>query len=273
MLDRVHDLPFESLAALTAVVFVGAYWVGCIFLRPFLRIFVRSTGDENSVVGVVLSAFGVLYGLLLSLIAVAAYQNLSQVDAHVSAEASTLWALYQDVGEFPAPDRERLRTQLREYCQYVIAEEWPVQRRGEVPLGAGDRIAAIRKGILDFETRSRRDELVQAEALKHFGALTEHGRNRRYAAQASIPTVMWYVVITGTLINFVLMWLYKMRFITQLFLGGLLAFFLGTLILLIAVLERPYRSGEFGVSPQAHQLALQMMTRDVGAAVTDPGGK
>jgi hypothetical protein len=62
---------------------------------------------------------------------------------------------------------------------------------------------------------------------------------------------MWYVVIVGAIINIGLVWLFEMKFVTQLFLGGLLAFFLGTLILLIAVLDRPYRSREFGREPSA----------------------
>lgn len=273
MFDRIYELPIEMLAALTAILFVGSYWVGCIVLRPVLRIFVRSQGSENTIVGTVLSAFGVLYGLLLSLIAVAAYQNLSQVDAEAGGEAAGLLALYRDVSEFPAPQNELLRSQLREYCRSIIEEEWPVQRKGIVPLGSGIKISPIRKGLLDFEPNTGRDRLVQAEAIKHFDQLMEHGRNRRYAAQASIPAVMWYVVIVGTLINFALMWLFEMRFITQLFLGGLLAFFLGTLILLIAVLERPYRSVEFGVSPAAHQMVYEVMRRDAGSNSVEPRTK
>lgn len=262
MPDEFYQLPIEMLAVVTAIGFVGAYWIGCILLRPVLRIFVRSRGGENDIVGSVLSAFGVFYGLLLSLIAVAAYQNLSQVEAEAGNEASALLALYRDVSEFPAPHNEQLRPLLRDYCRLVIEDEWPEQRKSIVPLGANAKLAPIRKGLLDFEPQTKRGELLHSEAFKHFESLTEHGRHRRYAAKAGIPTVMWYVVIVGTIINFGLMWLFEMRFITQLFLGGLLAFFLGALILLIAVLDRPYRSVEFGVSPAAHQLVYEIMTRD-----------
>ena len=48
------------------------------------------------------------------------------------------------------------------------------------------------------------------------------------------------------------------------FLGGLLAFFLGALILLIAVMDRPYRSREVGVAPKALQFVQQVMTADTG---------
>jgi hypothetical protein len=235
--SEIYELPIEMLAVLTAILFVGSYWIGCILLRPLLRVFVRAKGGENGIVGTVLSAFGVLYGLLLSLIAVAAYQNLSQVDAEASGEAAALLALYRDVSEFPKPQSERLRSQLRDYCQYIIDEEWPVQRKGIVPLGAGNKVTPIRKGLLDFEPNTGRDKLLQAEAIKHFDLLMDHGRKRRYAAQASIPTVMWY---DWDVINFAM--LFDMKLITQLFLGVACVFSAANL--LIAVLERPYRSVE-----------------------------
>jgi len=264
VVDAIYELPIETLATLVAIAFVGSYWAGCIVIRPFLRIFVRAKGGENAIVGNVLSAFGVLYGLLLSLIAVAAYQNLSEVNGEAADEASALLALYRDASEFPSTQRVELRPLLRDYCRHIIDEEWPVQRQGIVPLGANAYLAPIRKGLLEFEPTTKQDESLHDEAVKHFDDLKEHGRHRRYAAQAGIPTVMWYVVIVGTIINFALMWLFDMRFVTQLFLGGLLAFFLGALILLIAVLERPYRSVDYGVSPKPYELAYQVMLRDEG---------
>ena len=63
-----------------------------------------------------------------------------------------------------------------------------------------------------------------------------------------------------------------MRFVTQLFLGGLLAFFLGALILLIAVLDRPYRSAQYGVSPEAHQLVYKVMMRDEASGSVQRSG-
>ena len=272
MFDKIYDLPIETLALLTAIVFVGSYWIGCFLLRPVLRIFVRSKGGENDIVGTVLSAFGVFYGLLLSLIAVAAYQNLNQVGVDAANEAAALLALYRDVSEFPAPYNAQLCPLLREYCRYSIEEEWPVQRQGIVPFGANAKLAPIRKGLLDFEPQTKRDEMLHAEAFKHFEVLLENGRHRRFAAQTGIPTVMWYVVIVGTIINFALMWLFEMRFVTQLFLGGLLAFFLGALILLIAVLDRPYRSAQYGVSPEAHQLVYKVMMRDEASGSVQGSG-
>ncbi len=82
----IYDLPLGQLITVTAVIFVGFSWIGCIFVRPFLRLFVRSRGGSNDVVGHVLSCFGVFYGLLLGLIAVASYQNMSDVENNVAGK-------------------------------------------------------------------------------------------------------------------------------------------------------------------------------------------
>ncbi len=88
MPDFCYELPVATLATLVTVVFVGVYWLGCIALRPIFRQFVHSYGGDNEIVGSVMATFGVLYGLLLSLIAVAANQSQNLVESQVQAEAS-----------------------------------------------------------------------------------------------------------------------------------------------------------------------------------------
>ena len=115
-----------ALVVIVAVVFVGAYWVGSVAVRPIVRQLARSGRGDNEIVGAVLAAFGVLYGLLLSLIAVAAYENLNLVESQAANEASAILALHRDVGEYPSPLKERLQAQLRDYCQMITDEEWPL---------------------------------------------------------------------------------------------------------------------------------------------------
>jgi len=262
MLDGMYDLPIALLETFTAIVFVGVYWIGCFVLRFCFKY----GGSDNTIVGTIMSAFGVLYGLLLGLVTVSAYETLSEVEAEASSEASSILALYRDVSGFSDPTREDLKTKLSVYCKFIIEKEWPQLRQGVVPQDSIPQIELIRVAILDFNADSRKAELIQTQAVKHFEAMAEHGRKRRYAALAGIPTVMWYVLIVGTIINFVLMWMFEMPLKTHLFLGGILSFFLGALILLIAVLERPYQSIEFGVSPAPYEKVYQLMEADRAAA-------
>lgn len=261
MLDGMYDLPIALLETFTAIVFVGIYWIGCFVLRFCFKY----NGSDNTIVGTILSAFGVLYGLLLGLVTVSAYETLSEVEAAASSEASSILALYRDVSGFSEPARSDLKTKLSVYCKFIIEKEWPQLRQGVVPQDSIPQIDLIRVAILDLNADSRKTELIQTQAVKHFEEMAEHGRKRRYSALAGIPTVMWYVLIVGTIINFVLMWMFEMPLTTHLFLGGILSFFLGALILLIAILERPYQSIEYGVSPAPYEMVYQVIEADRAA--------
>ena len=270
MLSWLYELPLGSLAVLAAIIFVGIAWFGAIFLRPFLRLFVRSRTEGNEVVGYILSSFGVLYGILLGLTAVAAYQNWAQVDANLTTEAAALVSVYQAASTFPEPDREELRGALLDLSKYAIEEEWPLIRKGLATPGGRAKTAAIESRLLAFEPQSESQARVHGRAIDQFYTFLEQRRLRIYSAGSGIPAALWYVVIVGAAINMVLIWVLDTRIITQLFLGGLLAFFLGAMILLIAVLAKPFQS-DAGISPDALRAAYEFMAKGDGMPASGGG--
>jgi hypothetical protein len=69
------------------------------------------------------------------------------------------------------------------------------------------------------------------------------------AVSTSIPKIMWIVVLVGALMNITLVWLFDMRLMSHLFLGGMLSSFLGMMIFLIASMDNPFR-GEVSISAE-----------------------
>jgi hypothetical protein len=261
MVDWFYNLPINTLAIWVAVLFVGYCWVGGILVRPFARLFVRSRKGENEIIGNILSSFGIFYGLLLGLIAVAAYQNFARVEANVAKEVASLETLYQDVSIFPEPHGQNLRWLLRDYTRYVIKYGWPEYRKGRIPKGGATRIEAFHERMLAFEPQTKTEELVFAEALRQFNVFLEHQRVREQSVNTGIPPIMWYVVIVGAVLYIGLIWLFDMRFLTLMFLGGVLSFFLGAMILLIAVMDNPFR-GAVSISPEPFEQLYWSKMRD-----------
>jgi hypothetical protein len=72
---------------------------------------------------------------------------------------------------------------------------------------------------------------------------------------------MWYVVILGAFINIAMVWLFDMKFITHLLLGGLLSAYLGTMIFLIAAMDHPFR-GEVSVTPEPFEALYKHMVEE-----------
>jgi hypothetical protein len=257
----IYDIPTPTLAVIMAVLFVGYFWAGCILVRPILRLFVRARTGTNEIVGHVLSCYCVFYGLLLGLIAVAVYQNFTAVEMDVAREATALNALYQDASAYREPYGQNLRWILRDYCRHVIKYEWPLQQKGTVPESGRTRLASFQEKLLAFQPQTPGEEIVHAETLHQFNVFLEHRQMRLQSVKTGIPSVMWYVVIVGVIINIAMVWLFEMQFITQLFLGGLLAFFLGTMIFLIAAMDNPFR-GEVCVSPEPFVTIHKVMLED-----------
>jgi hypothetical protein len=90
--------------------------------------------------------------------------------------------------------------------------------------------------------------------LRLFNTFYEDRRARIYSLTSGIPAILWYTVAVGALINMILLWLFDLHprahCVTW---GGLISFYLGTIISVIALMDHPYR-GELGLSPDAFQL-------------------
>ena len=137
MLDWVYNVPAALAVGVIALIFVAICWVGIVALRPLVKSLVHRETGLNETVGDFLQYFGVIYGLLLGLLAVATYQNLAEVDKTVKFEAAALGALYRDVSAYPEPIRSELQDEIRAYTRFVIDEAWPLQRKGIVPRRRG----------------------------------------------------------------------------------------------------------------------------------------
>jgi hypothetical protein len=204
---------------------------------------------------------GVIYGLLLGLLAVAAYQNLSDVEKIVGHEAAALGALYRDVGTYPEPIRSEVQKDIRDYARFVIDEAWPLQAKGIIPSDGLAKVDGIYERLAGFEPQSIAQEALHGAALKQFNTFFEYRRERVHHVTAAVPAILWYTVVIGAPLNMFLMWLFDLRLEIHLLLGGILSFFLATMITAIVLLDQPFQ-GAVRVSPDAYELVYDQMMKN-----------
>src|SRR5262245_62658908 len=109
----IYDIPTWPMVGLFCVFFVGVTWLGILFVRPVLRAILGRSSGLNDSVGYLLGAHGVYLGVLLGLLAVAAYQNYSNVESIIANEAMKMTGLYRDVETYPEPYRTKLTAILQ----------------------------------------------------------------------------------------------------------------------------------------------------------------
>ena len=167
----IYDLPALWVIVLFEAAFVGVFWLGTLLLRPFIGPWLREEPRLNDMLAAFLQYFGVIFGLLLGLLAVATYQNRLDVEKSNANEASSLSALYRNVTAYPEPSRTELQNLLQEHTRYLIEDAWPQQRKGIVPVDESHRITALQARLALFEPQTKAQELLHENTLRQFNHL------------------------------------------------------------------------------------------------------
>jgi hypothetical protein len=216
----------------------------------------RKQQGLNDIVGYLLGAHGVYFGILLGLLALSAYENFADAENLVVEEATKLAALFRDVKAYPQPLGNELADRLKVYTRYVIDEAWPLQRSGRIPLEGTIMIGEFQERLASFEPKTLGQQVLHAEAYHQFNQFTEARRQRLHAVTTGIPAILWWVVFIGAGVNILPFLMLEIRLVPHLILGGVISFYLGTLIALIAAMDYPFR-GEMSVSVDAYVLTYE----------------
>jgi hypothetical protein len=258
----IYEIPSWLASAGFITTFLAVNCLGVYFVRPWIRPLVAELADENNLIGNVLSLYSVMFGLLMGTLAVVTYQNLSDSQKTVDTEATAIAALYRDVQSYPEPERSQLTASLKEYTRYVIEEAWPLQQQGIVPKGGVTRTDGIQKPLFGFEPKTPGQQAMHQETLRQFNSFVVARRARLGAVLSSIPSILWWTMVSGSLVLMMLMWLFDASRTALLVLSSIAAFALGSMTGLIALMDHPFR-GELSVSAEAYRLVFEnLMKRD-----------
>jgi TRAP transporter TAXI family solute receptor len=250
----LNGLTALELALVFCAFYIVITLLGVFLVQPLMRRTVHGTRPVNDIVIFVAANFGVVYAVLLGLLIVATFQNTKDLQDHIATEASRLSTIYRGAESYPEPLRSELRSQLRDYTHYIIEKDWPAHRKGRVLVGGDHRLQAIRQALFSYELTPKPEEALHGAMLRYFNDMTVSREQRLSAVSSSIPDVLWYVVIIGSIFTIVFLWMIHMDLIPHIILGGSTAFFLGLTTFLIYAMDHPLQSA-VSVGPEPFQAA------------------
>jgi len=131
----IYDVPSLLAIILFGAGFVAIFWLGLLLLRPFVRRLLPQEPGLNATLTMYLQYFGIIYGLLLGLLAVGAYQNHAGTRRSVVAEAAGLAALvagiYGRMAQFEPGTQGQAaihQTALKQFDSFVEARRTRLYR-------------------------------------------------------------------------------------------------------------------------------------------------
>jgi protein-S-isoprenylcysteine O-methyltransferase Ste14 len=207
---------------------------------------------HNDVAGFIYAALGVIYAVLLALVVIAVWEEFGRARVTVEGEANALAEVFWLAHQLPEPERHRLQELARSYAEEVVDEEWPLMEQGEAPLMEHARatprgwvlIDDIRATLQGYEPRTQAEQELYAEGLDQVQRLADARRSRLVAAEESIPTVLWVVLVVGGIVAVGFTYLFGLRStwahaLMVASLAGVIALVLFT----IGMLDHPFSGG------------------------------
>ncbi len=256
----LYDLPLWLSLPTFVVIVVAASWAVLLAVRPWVRKVAESNEEWDRVLGYAMTSYGVFYGILLALIAVAVYENFQRVGAVVLDETASLGALYRGAAAFPQPEGDALTDLLRQYTLGVIREDWPLQQQDIIPSEGNDRVDRIESILLSFEPTTAGQQNLHNQTLSQFFDFVEARRARLDETKLALPPPLWIVLAIGAVLNALMLALVEVRNLrVHLIMSGIIAVFVGLLIFVTASMDHPY-AGYVSITPEPFQnLVDQLM--------------
>jgi hypothetical protein len=227
---------------------------------------------HNDLAGFVLAIVGVIYAVLLAFIAVAVWQNYTDVDSLVQTEANLVDDLYRDTVSLPPEVAIQLRQNLFDYTETVVHKEWPRMALSMPPHQKGWRVLdSFHLTLAQLNPTDAPMLAVQTDMLETLDKLYDVRRGRFHAAAAGLPAIVWWNLLVGAAILIVFSYLFGApRLTMHAIMVGLLGSSIGLVLMLIVLLNSPFL-GRSQVSSQPFQLlraAVEMMDYPMAQSVT-----
>jgi hypothetical protein len=251
-----------TVAMLIAVFGSAALSVGGLLLFH-LAVPHRLRSLHNDLAGFVLAIVGVIYAVLLAFIAVAVWQNYSDVDNLVQTEANMVDDLYRGTISLPPDLAVQLRQDLFDYTETVVQKEWPRMVTSMPSHLKGWRILDnVHLSLAQLKPADAPSLAAQSEMLRTLTKLYDVRRGRFHAASSELPAIVWWNLVVGALILIVFSYLFGApRLTMHAVMVGLLGASIGLVLMLIVLLDNPFLgSSHVSVEPfTALTMAVETM--------------
>ena len=220
--------------------------------------------EHNDVAGFIYAVLGVIYAVLLALVVIATWEEFGRARVTVEAEANALAEIFWLAHRLPEPEGRELQELCRSYAEEVVNVGWPLMEQGRTPSMERSQetsrawvlIDDIRATLQEVEPRTDTGLELYAKGLDQVQRLADARRTRLVAAEESLPTVLWVVLIVGGIVVVGFAYLFGMEntgahALMVVALAGVIALVLFT----IAAMDHPF-SGGARVGPEAFELVL-----------------
>jgi hypothetical protein len=255
LLNLPPAVSFFIVSALTTLVaLAGHYLVRKKYSTEVLR-------ENHEVAAIIFNAFGLFYGVMVAFVVYVTWSGYDEATKDLQLEASEALDIFHSTEAFPEPTSKFLQQGLRDYVASVYNDEIQRMAQGEISLysgGAHRKLAAL---FYQMDAQSIPNRELYAESLRCLNNLAQYRRMRIFAANDTVPSVIWLVLLVGSFFTISYTYFFGMKNVkAQYLITSTLTITISLILFLIYVLDHPF-SGASKVSTEPLREVLEIIQK------------
>jgi hypothetical protein len=242
------------------------YWAAAFLVISLIGLFISAKTikidlDKNGdLIVAMLTILGTLVSVLLGLLVSSADEQYRSLEVSVNSEATSVNEIFRLSRGLPSATALPLQDRCIDYCDKVIADEWPLMKHGETSKAVTQVYAGISDSIVQFRPANAGEASLQSALLTATSEIGQNRGTRIVAARSTWSRRLLPLILTCAIVVLSCSYLYVGRgsFLLHAVLVGLVAITLGTNIGVIYLMTRPFTS-EWTIEPEGFELRAKIM--------------
>jgi amino acid transporter len=207
--------------------------------------------ENHDVAGFILGIVGVLYSVILGFTVVNVQTRYNVVLQTVHTEAVAIADLYRDATFFPSSDRDAIRTNLRNYVNYVVNHEWGHATSKEISIPAQKIMEKIWISYYNIDLQNEKMNIWYSATISKLDDFMNARLARQFSAWEHLGSMMWTILIVGGIITVGFMYFFGLENLrSQMVMTALLAGYISFMLFLVYSLDHAFMGSE-GIKPIA----------------------
>lgn len=253
LLNLPPAISFFLVSAVTTLVgLTGLYVVRKKYPTEVLR-------ENHEVAAIIFNAFGLFYGVMVAFVVFVTWGGYDDATKNLQLEASEALDIFHSAQAFPESSRQIIQQGIKDYVAAVYNDETQELAQGKMSLNYGRAHKDLATLFYQLDAQAIPNHELYAETLHCLNNLAEYRRLRIFAANDTVPPVIWGVMVVGGLFTMVYTFFLGMKHITaQYVISSTLTITVSLILLLIYVLDHPF-TGASRISTEPLKEVLDIM--------------
>lgn len=193
MVLKLLALPTWLLGLITVVPSVVLTVLGARWLRR--RDF---EPEDNGAVTALHATVSTIYTVLLAFVVVIVWQQLTDAGSRVETEATRLSNILRDAEALAPADEVAIREAVNDYIEVTATREWDRMAAGlDADPVTNTAYERIWESVYRVEPSDVKQQTFLAELVTRLNELGAARRSRLLGARASVPPIMWLLLLVG----------------------------------------------------------------------------